>query len=199
MALRSTPTPVLIAWATEDEWPSLAGSVVGEAGPVSQTSPRSTPRFVTGQVVLDAADLARGAVHLAVLVERAGDVAPGAADRASLALGVADVGAGIAEDLCLAALGARGAARARGRRVCVGVAYVAARGALRGAAHAVDADGSLAPALVAAHWRLAALPSPAAACPPGSAGSGAGARPLRFIACATECHQRSQQEPRAQC
>ena len=57
-SLRSTPTPVLIAWATEDEWPSLAGSVVGEAGPVSQAFVRSTPRFVTGQVVLDAADLA---------------------------------------------------------------------------------------------------------------------------------------------
>jgi hypothetical protein len=57
-SLRSTPTPVLIAWATEDEWPSLAGSVVGEAGPVSQTFARSTPRFVTGQVVFDAADLA---------------------------------------------------------------------------------------------------------------------------------------------
>lgn len=57
-SLRSAPTPVLIAWATEDEWPSLAGSVVGEAGPVSQTFARSTPRFVTGQVVLDAMDLA---------------------------------------------------------------------------------------------------------------------------------------------
>jgi len=57
-SLRSTTTPVLIAWATEDEWPSLAGSVVGEAGPVSQTSARSAPRFVTGQVVLDATDLA---------------------------------------------------------------------------------------------------------------------------------------------
>ena len=57
-SLRSTPTPVLIAWATEAEWPSLAGSVVGEAGPVSQTFARSAPRFVTGQVVLDATDLA---------------------------------------------------------------------------------------------------------------------------------------------
>jgi hypothetical protein len=56
-SLRSTPTPVLIAWATEAEWPSLAGSVVGEAGPVSQTSARSAPRFITGQVVLDATDL----------------------------------------------------------------------------------------------------------------------------------------------
>lgn len=57
-SLRSAPTPVLIAWATQDEWPSLAGSVVGEAGPVSQTSAGSPPRFVTGQVVLDALDLA---------------------------------------------------------------------------------------------------------------------------------------------
>ena len=57
-SLRSTPTPVLIAWATEQEWPSLAGTVVGEAGPVSQTFAGSRPRFVTGQVVLDAADLA---------------------------------------------------------------------------------------------------------------------------------------------
>jgi hypothetical protein len=57
-ALRSTTPPVLIAWATEQEWPSLAGSVVGEAGPVSQTFAGSIPRFVTGQVVLDAADLA---------------------------------------------------------------------------------------------------------------------------------------------
>ena len=58
LVLRSTPTPVLIAWATEDEWPALAGSVVGEAGAVSQVLARSGPRFVTGQVVLDAADLA---------------------------------------------------------------------------------------------------------------------------------------------
>ena len=57
-SLRSAPTPVLIAWATEREWPSLAGTVLGEAGPVSQVFARSTPRFVTGQVVLDAADLA---------------------------------------------------------------------------------------------------------------------------------------------
>ena len=57
-SLRATTTPVLIAWATEAEWPSLAGSVVGEAGPVSQTFARSVPRFVTGQVVLDATDLA---------------------------------------------------------------------------------------------------------------------------------------------
>ena len=56
-SLRAQTTPVLIAWATEDEWPSLGGSVVGEAGPVSRTFARSAPRFVTGQVVLDAVDL----------------------------------------------------------------------------------------------------------------------------------------------
>lgn len=57
-ALRSTASPVLIAWASETEWPSLAGAVVGEAGPVSQSFARAVPRYVTGQVVLDAEDLA---------------------------------------------------------------------------------------------------------------------------------------------
>jgi hypothetical protein len=57
-SLRSTTPPVLIAWAREDEWPSLAGSVVGEAGPVSQVVAGSSARFITGQVVLDATDLA---------------------------------------------------------------------------------------------------------------------------------------------
>ena len=56
-SLRGQTTPVLIAWATDDEWPSLGGSVVGEAGPVSRTFAGSAPRFVTGQVVLDATDL----------------------------------------------------------------------------------------------------------------------------------------------
>ena len=36
-ALRDDREPVLIAWATEDEWPSLAGTVVGEAGPVAES------------------------------------------------------------------------------------------------------------------------------------------------------------------
>ena len=57
-SLGSPTPPVLIAWAGEDEWPALAGSVVGEAGPVSRAFAGSTPRFVTGQVVLDADDLA---------------------------------------------------------------------------------------------------------------------------------------------
>ena len=57
-SLRSSAPPVLIAWASDAEWPSLAGNVVGEAGPVSRTFARSTPRYITGQVVLDATDLA---------------------------------------------------------------------------------------------------------------------------------------------
>ena len=39
----------------------LAGAVVGEAGPVTQTFGRSLPRYVSGQVVLDAEDLAHAA------------------------------------------------------------------------------------------------------------------------------------------
>lgn len=57
-SVRDQTPPVLIAWATEDEWPSLAGTVVGEAGPVAESVGRSVPRYTTGQVVLDAADLA---------------------------------------------------------------------------------------------------------------------------------------------
>ncbi len=57
-SLRDETEPVLIAWATEDEWPSLAGTVVGEAGPVAESVGRSVPRYTTGQVVLDARDLA---------------------------------------------------------------------------------------------------------------------------------------------
>ena len=57
-SLRDEPEPVLIAWATEDEWPSLKGTVLGEAGPVAESVGRSVPRYTTGQVVLDARDLA---------------------------------------------------------------------------------------------------------------------------------------------
>ena len=57
-SLRSRDPAVLIAWASETEWPSLAGDIVGEAGPVTETFARSTPRYITGQVVLDATDLA---------------------------------------------------------------------------------------------------------------------------------------------
>ena len=56
-SVRDTRPPVLIAWATEEEWPSLAGTVVGEAGPVSESVAGSVPRYTTGQVVLDAEDL----------------------------------------------------------------------------------------------------------------------------------------------
>ena len=57
-SLRSRTPDVLIAWASEAEWPSLVGNIVGEAGPVTQTFAGSTPRYITGQVVLDATDLA---------------------------------------------------------------------------------------------------------------------------------------------
>lgn len=57
-SLRDEREPVLIAWATEDEWPSLAGTIVGEAGPVAESIGRAVPRYTTGQVVLDAGDLA---------------------------------------------------------------------------------------------------------------------------------------------
>ena len=57
-SLRSRTPAVLIAWATEAEWPSLAGNIVGEAGPVTRSFAGSAPRYITGQVVLDATDLA---------------------------------------------------------------------------------------------------------------------------------------------
>ena len=57
-SLQDSTDPVLIAWATQDEWPSLTGSVVGEAGPVAESVGRSVPRYTSGQVVLDARDLA---------------------------------------------------------------------------------------------------------------------------------------------
>ena len=59
-SLRSRTPAVLISWATEAEWPSLGGNVVGEAGPATRTFARSRPRYITGQVVLDATDLAHG-------------------------------------------------------------------------------------------------------------------------------------------
>lgn len=72
------PPPVLVAWATEHEWPALRGHIAGEAGPVTVTPAGSSdPTYVSGQVVLDADDLAhapgdeRGAaaVHGVVLHE----------------------------------------------------------------------------------------------------------------------------------
>lgn len=46
------PRPVLIAWATSDEVPALAGDVAGLAGPISTTDGVLT-QYVTGRVVLD--------------------------------------------------------------------------------------------------------------------------------------------------
>ena len=53
------PAPVLVAWSTSQESPELAGNVAGFAGPV-QVAPSGpgSARYVTGQVVLDAHDLA---------------------------------------------------------------------------------------------------------------------------------------------
>ncbi len=57
-ALRSTPPPVLIAWSTAEEWAGLAGRTAGEAGPVQESYAGGPARYVSGQVVLDAEDLA---------------------------------------------------------------------------------------------------------------------------------------------
>lgn len=51
--------PVLIAWSTAAESPTLAGDVAGMAGPVIVTSSGpDSAGYVSGQVVLDAEDLA---------------------------------------------------------------------------------------------------------------------------------------------
>ena len=62
----AAPAPVLIAWSTEAESPILAGDVAGYAGPVqvAPTGPASA-RYVSGQVVLDAEDLAHAPGDLA--------------------------------------------------------------------------------------------------------------------------------------
>lgn len=50
-------SPVLIAWSTPQEFPDLAGNVVGLASPVAVGG--KDARIVSGQVVFDAPDLAR--------------------------------------------------------------------------------------------------------------------------------------------
>ncbi len=70
-SVRGAPAPVLIAWATSDEWPTLRGRIAGEAGPVMR-SPDGSPRgarYVTGQVVLDAEDLAHSVSDRAAAAE----------------------------------------------------------------------------------------------------------------------------------
>jgi hypothetical protein len=52
--------PVLIAWVSPDESPDLAGAVAGQAGSVAVGLPDGPQVFVTGQVELDAAQLADG-------------------------------------------------------------------------------------------------------------------------------------------
>ncbi|RJK94768.1 peptidase [Vallicoccus soli] len=51
--------PVLVAWATPAEAPRLAGEVTGYAGSHSVTAPGRPPVLVTGEVVLDAGQMAR--------------------------------------------------------------------------------------------------------------------------------------------
>lgn len=60
-SLRRTPAPVLVAWSTAAEWPALAGSTAGEAGPVQESVAGAPARLVGGQVVLDADDLGHAA------------------------------------------------------------------------------------------------------------------------------------------
>ncbi len=47
--------PVLVAWATPDEVPDFGVDIVGEAGPVSVSTPSGTSANVSGVVYLDAA------------------------------------------------------------------------------------------------------------------------------------------------
>lgn len=49
--------PVLIAWATEDELPALAGNVVGQAGSAAVSLGDRPQVYVTGTVALDAPQL----------------------------------------------------------------------------------------------------------------------------------------------
>lgn len=51
--------PVLIAWATPDEVPGLAGAVTGEGGAQAITGTSGSTTYVTGTVALDAADVTR--------------------------------------------------------------------------------------------------------------------------------------------
>lgn len=50
--------PVLVAWSDPQHSPELAGDVAGVAGPVTFKRPGQPQRYVTGQVVLDAPQLA---------------------------------------------------------------------------------------------------------------------------------------------
>jgi len=54
--------PVLIAWSTEDEYPDLSGYIAGVAGPQRMQAGSSAAAYVTGQVVLDGAQLSTTAV-----------------------------------------------------------------------------------------------------------------------------------------
>jgi hypothetical protein len=49
--------PVLVVWSTEQQVPGLTGYIAGFAGPTAVPAPDGTLAFVSGQVVLDTADL----------------------------------------------------------------------------------------------------------------------------------------------
>ncbi len=49
--------PVLIAWATKAEVPDFGVDIIGEAGPVTMSTPGGASTYVTGVVFLDAATM----------------------------------------------------------------------------------------------------------------------------------------------
>lgn len=51
--------PVLVAWATNAEVPDFGIDVIGEAGPVTVSTPSGATTYVTGVVLLDAAKMSR--------------------------------------------------------------------------------------------------------------------------------------------
>ncbi|MGC5584697.1 hypothetical protein ACPYOC_10175 [Ornithinimicrobium sp. W1665] len=65
--VRGRGEPVLVAWATSDEVPALAGTSAGFGGPTVVTFPDGLSWNASGQVVLDADDLPTPEAHAAVL------------------------------------------------------------------------------------------------------------------------------------
>ncbi|WP_052436638.1 matrixin family metalloprotease [Georgenia sp. SUBG003] len=56
-ATAPSPPPVLVAWATPEQVPDLAGGVVGVGGSISEGVGGSAMRYVSGIVYLDAAEI----------------------------------------------------------------------------------------------------------------------------------------------
>jgi hypothetical protein len=83
--------PVLIAWSDEHAYPELAGYILGVGGGQAVYPPNAPAVYVSGQVVLDGADMSttampdRGAVRAVVLHELGHLVGLGhVADRSQL-------------------------------------------------------------------------------------------------------------------